>query len=436
MGKKVIIMGAAGRDFHNFNMRFRNDPSSDVVAFTAAQIPFIGDRIYPPALSGPMYPQGIPIYLENELARLITDLKADEVVFSYSDLSHEDVMHRASLVVSLGADFRLLGAEPTMLSSTRPVISVCAVRTGSGKSGVTRFIASVLKGLGRRPAVIRHPMPYGDLARQKAQRFSSRDDMKMANCTIEEMEEYEPLISDNVTVFAGVDYAEILSNAEKEADIIIWDGGNNDLPFIRPDLEIVVADPLRPGHEGAYFPGEANARRADCLIINKANSAGIEAIRMVEANLRSLNSGARIIKTASVVKADPSIAGKSVLVIEDGPTLTHGGMDFGAGVLAARTFGAHPVDVRPYAVGSIKETLKKYPRLLTLLPAIGYSKEQVRDLEETVNNTPCDLVLIATPVDLSKIIDIRRPYSRVEYKIADMEKDGLEDLIKGFVKGL
>ncbi|MBI4949081.1 MAG: GTPase [Deltaproteobacteria bacterium] len=429
-------MGAAGRDFHNFNMRFRNDPSSEVVAFTAAQIPFIGGRVYPPPLSGPLYPDGIRIHLEDELARLIIDLKADEVVFSYSDLSHEDVMHRASLVVSLGADFRLLGAEPTMLSSIRPVISVCAVRTGSGKSGVTRFAARTLKELGKKVVVIRHPMPYGDLARQKAQRFATRDDMKRADCTVEEMEEYEPLISDNVTVFAGVDYAEILSNAEKEADVIIWDGGNNDLPFIRPDLEIVVADPLRPGHEVAYFPGEANARRADCLIINKADSAGVEAIRMVEANLRSLNPGARIIKTASAVKADPSIAGKRVLVIEDGPTLTHGGMDYGAGVWAARTYGAHPVDVRPFAVGSIKETLKKYPRLTTLLPAIGYSKEQVQDLEETVNNTPCDLVLVATPADLSRIINIKRPFLRVEYEVKDMEKDGLEDLIKGFVKGL
>ncbi|MBI5453697.1 MAG: GTPase [Deltaproteobacteria bacterium] len=427
-------MGAAGRDFHNFNMRFRNDAGSEIVAFTAAQIPFIGDRLYPPALSGPLYPEGIRIFLEDELPRLITDLKADEVVFSYSDLSHEDVMHRASLVVSLGADFRFLGAETTMLASIRPVISVCAVRTGSGKSGVTRFIARVLKERGKRPVVIRHPMPYGDLAAQRAQRFSSYDDMRRADCTIEEMEEYEPLVSDGVTVFAGVDYAEILSNAEKEADVIIWDGGNNDLPFIRPDLEIVVADPLRPGHESSYFPGEANARRADCLVINKADSAEVEAVKTVEANLSALNPTAKIIKTASVVKADPSIAGKSVLVIEDGPTLTHGGMDFGAGVYAARTFGAHPIDVRPYAVGSIKETLKKYPRLTTLLPAMGYSKGQVRDLEETVNNTPCDLVLIATPIDLSRVINIRKPFTRVEYEVKDMEKDGLASVVAGFIE--
>ncbi|MBI2412507.1 MAG: GTPase [Deltaproteobacteria bacterium] len=400
-------MGAAGRDFHNFNMRFRDDAGSEIVAFTAAQIPFIGDRLYPPALSGPLYPQGIRIYLEDELTRLIRELKADEVVFSYSDLSHEDVMHRASLVVSLGADFTFLGAESTMLASSKPVISVCAVRTGSGKSGVTRFVARTLRELGKKAVVIRHPMPYGDLAKQAAQRFASYEDMKKADCTIEEMEEYEPLISDGVIVFAGVDYAQILSNAEKEADIIIWDGGNNDLPFIKPDLEIVVADPLRPGHEVLYFPGEANARR--------------------------LNPTAKIIKTASVVKADPGISGKTVLVIEDGPTLTHGGMDFGAGVYAARTFGAHPVDVRPYALGSIKETLKKYPRLTTLLPAMGYSKEQVRDLEETVDNTPCDLVLIATPIDLSRIIEIKKPFSRVEYEIRDMEKDGLESVIAGFI---
>lgn len=433
MRKKVIIMGAAGRDFHNFNMRFRDDGGSEIVAFTAAQIPFIGDRLYPPALSGPLYPQGIKIYLEDELPRLIKELKADEVVFSYSDLSHEDVMHRASLVVSLDADFTFLGAESTMLASSKPVISVCAVRTGSGKSGVTRFIARVLKERGRKLVVIRHPMPYGDLAKQAAQRFASYDDMRRADCTIEEMEEYEPLVSDGVTVFAGVDYAQILSNAEKEADIIIWDGGNNDLPFIKPDLEIVVADPLRPGHEVLYFPGEANARRADCLVINKADSAGIEAIRIVEANLSEINPTAKIIKTASVVKADPGISGKTVLVIEDGPTLTHGGMDFGAGVYAARTFGAHPVDVRPYALGSIKETLKKYPRLTTLLPAMGYSKEQVRDLEETVDNTPCDLVLIATPIDLSRIIEIKKPFSRVEYEIREMEKDGLESVIAGFI---
>lgn len=434
MKKKIIIMGAAGRDFHNFNMRFKDDAGAEVVAFTAAQIPFIGDRLYPPALSGPLYPQGIKIYLEDELPRLIKELKADVVVFSYSDLSHEDVMHRASLVVSLGADFAFLGAGSTMLASSKPVISVCAVRTGSGKSGVTRFISRALKERGRQPVVIRHPMPYGDLVKQAAQRFASYEDMIRADCTIEEMEEYEPLVSDGVTVFAGVDYSQILSNAEKEADIIIWDGGNNDLPFIKPDLEIVVADPLRPGHEVSYFPGEANARRADCLIINKADSAGIEAIRIVEANLSALNPTAKIIKTASVVKADPVISGKKVLVIEDGPTLTHGGMDFGAGVYAARTFGAHPVDARPYAVGSIKETLQKFPRLTTLIPAMGYSKEQVRDLEDTVNNTTCDLVLIATPIDLSRIIEIKKPFSRVEYEIKDMEKDGLESVIVGFIE--
>ncbi len=434
MRKKVIIMGAAGRDFHNFNTCFRNDPSHEVVAFTATQIPFIQDRTYPAALSGPLYPKGIPIYPEEKLPELIEAGKVDEVVFSYSDVTSGYMMERASLCAALGTDFVLLGAEKTMLASRRPVISVCAVRTGCGKSGVTRLIARMVKEAGRKAVAIRHPMPYGDLEKQAAQRFATLTDIKAANCSIEEMEEFEPLVESGTTVYAGVDYESILRMAEEEADVIIWDGGNNDLPFIKPALEIVVADPLRPGHEIAYYHGLTNLRRADCVIVNKANTAAPVAIEEVIRNTRTVNPAARIIKTASVVTVIGEISGKKVLVIEDGPTVTHGGMSYGAGVTAARMKGAEPVDARPYAVGTIREAFEKYPHLGNILPALGYSPAQVRELEETVNATPCDAVLIATPVDLTKVIKINKPTARALYEVKDMESPGLAGVVSEFLK--
>ncbi|OGP14184.1 MAG: GTPase [Deltaproteobacteria bacterium GWA2_55_10] len=436
MRKRVIIMGAAGRDFHNFNMLYRDDPASEVVAFTAAQIPFIEKRAYPAALSGPLYPDGIPIYSEEKLPEIINKYKADEVVFSYSDVSYEYIMHRASLVTALGASFVLPSPEKAMLKSGRPVISITAVRTGSGKSGVTRYIGSLLLEAGRRPVVIRHPMPYGDLERQRLQRFANIADLKAHDCTIEEIEEYEPLIRAGLVVYAGVDYRAILDEAEKEGAIILWDGGNNDLPFIKPDLEIVVADPLRPGHELLYYPGEANLRRADVVVINKAEGAPQTSIELVRSNVLSVNARAKIIKTASAISVDGDIRGKKALVIEDGPTLTHGGMKFGAGMVAARRYGADPVNPRPYAVGTIKETLARYPDLEDLLPAMGYSDEQKNELEETIRRTPADIVLIATPIDLSGILKIEKPCVRVSYETAEMETTGLKDIIIDFMKGL
>ncbi len=434
--KKIIIMGAAGRDFHNFNVLYRTDPEFEVVAFTAAQIPFIEQRLYSPELSGPLYPNGIRVYPEEELARLIKDNSADAVVFSYSDLSHEEVMHRASLSTALGADFTLLGSERTMIESKKPVISVCAVRTGCGKSGVSRYIAKIILETGKTPVAIRHPMPYGPLTRERSvQRFASLEDITAGGCTIEEREEYEPLVEAGVTVYAGIDYGEILKEAEKEADIIIWDGGNNDLPFIRPDLEIVVADPLRAGDEVRYYPGEANLIRADVVIINKANAARAEFMALVTANVARLNPEARVVKTASKVKAVGDISGKRALVIEDGPTLTHGGMDRGAGMAAAEKYGAVAVEVKPFAVGSIKETFKKYPGIKNLLPAVGYSKGQIADLEKTINATPSDIVLVATPINLAALMDIQRPAIRVTYEIEEMEGPGLKGVITGFLEG-
>jgi predicted GTPase len=434
--KNVIIMGAAGRDFHNFNTCFRENPDYRVVAFTAAQIPFIDERLYPKELSGPLYPEGIPIYPEEKLAELIKQKFVDTVVFSYSDVSYDDLMHRASLVTSLDANFVLLGAERSMLHSGKPVISVCAVRTGCGKSGVTRFIAAALAKAGKNPVAIRHPMPYGDLLKARMQRFASLGDIEAARCTIEEREEYEPLVEAGVTVFAGVDYAEILEEAEKEAGVIIWDGGNNDLPFIWPDLELAIVDPLRAGDELRYHPGEANLRRADAIIINKVNSATREGINTVKRNIKAINPKARVVSTASVVKTEADISGKKVLVVEDGPTLTHGEMEFGAGTVAAREAMAHPVDVKPYAVGLIKETLEKYPHLRRILPAVGYSGEQIRDLEETINATECDLVLIATPIDLKELIQINKPTVRVRYEIQDVDSPGLKDIVAEFIKGV
>lgn len=436
MRKRVIMMGAGGREFHNFNLCFRNNPDYEVVAFTAAQIPFIEHRIYPPELAGPLYPKGILIFPEDALPGLIRENKLNEVIFSYSDVSHEYVMHRASLVNSLGATFSLLGPDATMLKSSKLVISVCAVRTGCGKSGVTRLICRILKEMGKKVIVIRHPMAYRDLLRQKVQRFSSHDDLK--DCTIEEMEEFEPLIEAGVIVYAGVDYSDVLREAEKEGDIIVWDGGNNDLSFIKPDLEIVVMDPHRPGHELLYYPGEANLRRADCLVINKMDTAKSEDVQVVLKNIKEVNPDAKVVYTSSPVSVEEgeAIKGKRVLVVEDGPTLTHGGMPYGAGVLAARRFGAKElVDPRPYAVGSIRKALEQYPGIRNLLPAMGYGDQQIKDLEDTINNTPCDAVLIATPVDLMRIISIKRPSVRVRYEVEEMGRPNLRDLIEEFIKG-
>ncbi|MBI5599468.1 MAG: GTPase [Deltaproteobacteria bacterium] len=434
--KKLVIMGAAGRDFHNFNVCFRDDPSYDVAAFTATQIPFIQGRVYPPLLSGPLYPEGIPVYPEEELPRIIREHSVDTVVFSYSDVSHEYVMHRASLVIALGADFTLLGADKTMLESVRPVISVCAVRTGAGKSAITRKICRIIKKAGKKAVAIRHPMPYGDILKQRVQRFASVEDMAAAGATIEEMEEYEHLIEAGITVYAGVAYAEILKAAEKEADIIVWDGGNNDLPFIKPGLEIVVTDPMRPGHETLYHPGEANLRRAGVVIINKVNTARPQDVETVRENIRLTNPGARVFETASVITVEGKerLRGKRVLVIEDGPTLTHGGMTFGAGVIAARTSGAVTVDPRPHARGSIKEVFVQYPALHDLLPAMGYRDFQIRELEETINSTPADMVLIATPVDLARLIKINKPAVRVRYDVEDVKSPGLKEAVESFLQ--
>jgi len=436
MRKRVLIMGAAGRDFHNFNTVFRDDPAYFVVAFTAAQIPFIEKRTYPPALSGRLYPDGIPIHPEVSLAELIRDEKVDTVVFSYSDVDSDYIMRRAALCSVLNADFVLLGAGKTMLKSNLPVISVTAVRTGCGKSAVTRYIAGVLKSEGKKAVAVRHPMPYGDLEKQRVQRFERLEDLKAAGCTIEEMEEYEPLISSGVVVFAGVDYAEVLKRAELEASIILWDGGNNDTPFIRPDLSIVVADPLRPGHELKYFHGTVNLMTADIAIINKVDSASKKDIETVRTNIGSLNPAARIIKTASVVSVEGEIKGRKVLVVEDGPTLTHGGMKYGAGLMAARAHGALPVDPRPYATGTIKKTFSDYQDLKEILPATGYSATQIKELEETINAASADAVLIATPIDLGRLIKIDKPAVRVSYRIEEVESPGLKEAIKDFLKRL
>ncbi len=427
-------MGAAGRDFHNFNMLYSDNPSCRVVAFTAAQIPFIEKRRFPGELAGPLYPKGIPIYPEKRLPRIIKEHSIDEVVFSYSDISHDDVMHKASMVIALNASFVLLGAAPTMLKATRPVISVCAVRTGCGKSGVSLFIANAVKKLGVTPVAIRHPMPYGELVRERVQRFSGLEDTKQAKCTIEELEEFEPFIKNGITVFAGIDYKEILKQAQKEAQVIIWDGGNNDLPFIKPDLEIVVVDPLRPGHEIKYHPGEANLIRADCVVINKANTADKADILKVRANIAGLNPKAGVVETSSVITVEGEISGKRVVAIEDGPTLTHGGMGYGAGVLAARMHGAILVQPRPFAVGTIKEALQKYPHLKNALPAMGYSRKQLKDLKDTINSIPADAALIATPADLSRIIKINKPCIRVRYGVKDAKRPGLAGIVKDFLK--
>ncbi len=432
--ERVIIMGAAGRDFHNFNMVYRNNPFCEVKAFTATQIPFIERRLYPPELAGPLYPRGIPIYPEEKLEHLIKVHEIERVVFAYSDVSHSYVMHKASLCLSMGADFTLLGPDKTMLGSAKPVISVCAVRTGCGKSGVTRYIVGILKKKVMAPVVIRHPMPYCDLGGSRVQRFAKLEDLDMQSCTIEEREEFEPLIHSGTVVYAGVDYEDILGRAEKEADVIVWDGGNNDLPFVRPDVEAVVLDPHRPGHELQYYPGETNLRRADIAIINKVDSADKEKIRKVEENIKWVNPEAVIVHTASRISIDPpnGMRGKKVLVVEDGPTLTHGGMSYGAGFIAAMRFGAEEiVDPRPYAEGSIRETFEKYPHLKNLLPAMGYAPGQMQELRETIEKTPCDVVVIATPIDLRRLLNLTKDSVSVTYEIE--EADGVE--LRGYIEG-
>lgn len=433
MAIRTIIMGAAGRDFHNFNVFFRDNSDYQVVAFTATQIPNIEGRRYPAELAGSLYPQGIPIYPESELSDLIRTLKADQVVFAYSDVSHEYVMHKASEVLAAGADFRLMGVRGTQLKSNKPVISVCAVRTGSGKSQTTRRVSKILINMGFKVAAIRHPMPYGDLVKQAVQRFADYSDLDKHECTIEEREEYEPHLDNGVIVYAGVDYERILRQAEQEVDIILWDGGNNDFPFYQDDLAIVVADPHRPGHEVRYHPGETNVRRANVFVINKVDTASPDAVIAVRESLSALNPKATIIEGASPLFVDrpEEIRGKRVLVIEDGPTLTHGEMAYGAGWVAARRFGAAEiVDPRPFAVGSIAATYQKYTTTGPILPAMGYGEEQMRDLEQTINNSDVDLVISATPIDLNRVIKIHKPMQRVRYELQEIGQPTLEDVLK------
>jgi len=430
---RVLIMGAAGRDFHNFNVFFRDNPAYEVAAFTATQIPNIEGRTYPAKLAGERYPKGIPIYPESDLTRLISEKAIDQVIFAYSDVPHETVMHKASQVLAAGADFRLMGSKSTQVKSSKLVVAVCAVRTGSGKSQTTRRVASILRGMGYKVAAIRHPMPYGDLVKQAVQRFASYEDLERHECTIEEREEYEPHIDNGVVVYAGVDYERILRQAEQEVDVILWDGGNNDLSFYVPDLNIVVADPHRPGHETSYHPGEANVRAADVFVINKVDTALPENVIIVRDNLHRLNPNAQVIEAASPLFVDDpeQIRGKRVLVIEDGPTLTHGEMAYGAGWVAARRFGAAEiVDPRPYAVGSISETFRKYPNTGAILPAMGYGDEMVRELEETINNAKVDLVLIGTPIDLARLLHINKPTQRVRYELQEIGQPTLEEILK------
>jgi len=433
--ERILILGAAGRDFHNFNVFFRDRIEFEVVGFTAAQIPEISCRLYPPQLSGPLYPQGLSIWPEEGLENIVRELMVDRCILAYSDLSHQEVMDLAARVLSAGADFGLMGSS-TMLQSSRPVIAVCAVRTGAGKSQTARYVMKRIRSSGLKAAVIRHPMPYGDLVKEAVQRFSSFSDLDSARLTIEEREEYEAHIANGDVVFAGVDYEKILRNAEKEAEIIVWDGGNNDLPFIAPDLWITVADALRPGHELAYYPGQVNFRKAQVIVINKALSAAPEASRTIAENAMRLNPGAVVIRAASEIVADhpDQIKGRRVLVIEDGPSLTHGGLASGAGRAAAELFGAsHVVDPRPYAVGSIRDAYIKYPHIGDVLPAMGYYPGQIRDLEKSVNQADCDTVIVATPVDLRRIIRLDRPSVRVTYELADLDPPLLRDRIDDFL---
>ena len=435
MKKKVIIMGAAGRDFHNFNTFFRDNASYQVVAFTATQIPDIEGRKYPAKLAGALYPEGIPIHAEADLAKLIKAMDVSEVYFSYSDTSHEYVMHKAADVLAAGASFNLLGPRETMIASRRPLISVCAVRTGVGKSQTSRKIALLLKEKGRKVVVIRHPMPYGDLVKQKVQRFAEYDDMIKHECTIEEMEEYEPHIRNGIIVYAGVDYGAILEEAEKEADVILWDGGNNDYSFYKPDLEIVLVDPHRPGHELMYYPGEVNFKRAQVLIINKMGTANPENIERVLENIKTFNPQATIIRANSPIDMPEGeeIREKTVLVVEDGPTLTHGEMAYGAGIVAAKKYGAGTIiDPRPFAVGSIKETFDKYGHLDRVLPAMGYGQEQISELAETIERAECDLVIGATPIDLGRLIQTKKRILRVTYDLEEIGHPNLEEVLEDF----
>jgi predicted GTPase len=435
--RRVIIMGAGGRDFHNFNVAFRNDPETEVVAFTATQIPGIADRTYPASLAGPRYPHGIPILDEEELAGLIRRERVDDVVLAYSDLAHETVMHKASQVLAAGADFRLMGPMSTMIESSKPVVAVCAARTGCGKSQTSRRVGQILLDAGFSVALVRHPMPYGDLEAMRVQRFATLEDIDASDPTIEEREEYEAPVAMGMVMYAGVDYEQILRRAEEEADVVIWDGGNNDFPFFVPDLLITVVDPLRPGHELRYHPGEANVRMADVVVVNKVDSAAPEAVAEVVANVLSVNPDARIVKAASPVtlEAGDPIAGAKVLVVEDGPTITHGEMPYGAGTVAAHQAGTTDlVDPRPHAVGSIAATFERYPGIGTVLPAMGYGDEQLAELEQTINATECDVVITGTPMDLGRLIDIRHPVRHATYGLADHGRPTLADVLEPFVE--
>jgi predicted GTPase len=431
--RRVVILGAAGRDFHNFNTVYRDNPDYQVVAFTATQIPDIAGRCYPAVLAGKLYPKGIPIYDEAELADLIRRENLDAAVFSYSDVTHATVMHLASLCIAHDCDFELLGAAKTMIRSSKPVIAITAVRTGAGKSQTTRFISHILKKLGKKVVAIRHPMPYGDLAKQACQRFANYGDLDKHECTIEEREEYEPHIDHGFVVYAGVDYEQIIRRAEQEADVILWDGGNNDLPFYQSDLHICIADPLRSGHELAYHPGEANFRMADIILINKCDSAKEADIQAIEDNAAKVNPKARVIRANSPVTCDQPdlVKDRRVLVIEDGPTLTHGSMTYGAGVVAAKAAGAHEiVDPTPYAVDSIAATYRKYPNAKGILPAMGYGEHQIRDLEATIEATPCDVVLIGTPIDLTRVLKVSKPMTRARYDLAEIREGVLEGEVR------
>ena len=435
--RKVIIMGAGGRDFHNFNVVFRDDPETEVVAFTAAQIPGIDDRRYPASLAGPRYPDGIPIVPESELASLVRSEEADEVVLAYSDLSHQAVMHKASIALAAGADFRLLGPDATMLRGTKPVVAVCAVRTGSGKSQTSRRVGALLLDAGLRVALVRHPMPYGDLERMRVQRFATLADIDDSDPTVEEREEYELPVELGMVMYAGVDYAEILEQAQDEADVIVWDGGNNDFPFFRPDLLITVVDPLRAGHELTYHPGETNLRMADVVVINKVDSADAHSIERVLADIAAVNPHATVVRAASPVTLDegPSLAGAAVLVIEDGPTVTHGGMPFGAGTVAAQRAGVGmQIDPRPYAEGSIAEVYRDNPHLGNVLPAMGYSDVQLRELEDTINRVDCDAVITGTPIDLARLIDSKHPIRHARYELEEIPPATLAEVLEPVVQ--
>jgi predicted GTPase len=434
--RRVIIMGAGGRDFHNFNVVFRNDPDTDVVAFTATQIPGIDERRYPPALAGLRYPQGIPIRPEEELTQLIRQHDADEVILAYSDLKHETVMHKASIVLAAGADFRLLGPDATYLHSSKPVVAVCATRTGCGKSQTSRKVGQTLLDAGLKVALVRHPMPYGDLEAMRVQRFASLEDIDASNPTVEEREEYEEPVRMGMVMYAGVDYEAILRSAEQEADVVIWDGGNNDFPFYAPDLLIVVADPLRPGQELLYHAGEANLRMAYVVVINKVDSAEAHNVETVLENVEAVNPMATVVfaKSPPMLEDGPDLLGKLVLVVEDGPTLTHGEMPFGAGLVAARNAGAAKiVDPRPYAVGSLKDVFSKWPQLTNVLPAMGYSDEQLHELEQTINAADCDVVVTGTPIDLGRLIDSRHPIRHVRYELEEVGTPTIKDVLEPIV---